>query len=92
MAQLEEKEYFFYLPYWKKLLVRHNLDVMHIEKNICDSILGTLLGMEGKSKDSEKARLDMEHLGIRKDQHVVVGNGKYTLPSAHYTLVQDEMT
>jgi hypothetical protein len=37
------------------LLVRHNLDVMHIEKNICDSILGTLLGMEGKSKDIEKA-------------------------------------
>ena len=37
------------------MLVRHNLDVMHIEKNICDNILGTLLGMEGKSKDSEKA-------------------------------------
>jgi hypothetical protein len=86
------KRVFFYLPYWKKLLVRHNLDVMHIEKNICDSILGTLLGMEWKSKDSEKARLDMEHLGIRKDQHVVVGNGKYTLPSALYTLGKDEMT
>jgi hypothetical protein len=43
MAQLEEEEYFFNLPYWEKLLVRHNLDVMHIEKNICESILGTLL-------------------------------------------------
>jgi hypothetical protein len=40
---------FFYLPYWEKLLVRHNLDVMHIEKNICGSILGTLLELQGKS-------------------------------------------
>ena len=87
-----KKSIFFELQYWEKLLVRHNLDVMHIEKNICDSILGTLLGMEGKSKDGEKARLDMEHLGIRKDQHIVLGNGKYTLPSALYTLGKDEMT
>ena len=86
-----KKSIFFELQYWEKLLVRHNLDVMHIEKNICDSILGTLLGMEGKSKDGEKARLDMEHLGIRNDQHIVLGNGKYTLPSALYTLGKDEM-
>jgi hypothetical protein len=32
MAQLEEEEYFFELPYWKTLLVQHNLNVMHIEK------------------------------------------------------------
>lgn len=54
-----KKSNFFQLPYWKTLLVRHNLDVMHIEKNICESILGTLLELEGKCKDSEKARLDM---------------------------------
>ena len=92
MAQLEEEEYFFELPYWSSLLVRHNLDVMHIEKNICESVLGTLLCMAGKSKDSEKARLDMEHLGIRKDQHLVVENEKYTVPSALYSLGKDEMT
>jgi hypothetical protein len=28
--------YFFELPYWKNLLVRYNLDVMHIKKNICE--------------------------------------------------------
>ncbi|KAK6793985.1 hypothetical protein RDI58_007438 [Solanum bulbocastanum] len=33
-----KKSIFFYLPYWKTLLLRHNLDVMHIEKNICDNI------------------------------------------------------
>ena len=68
------------------MLVRHNLDVMHIEKNICESILGTLLDMAGKSKDSEKARMDMQHLGMRKDQHPLVMNDKYTLPLALYSL------
>jgi hypothetical protein len=49
------------------LLVRHNLDVMHIDKNICESILGTFLQMPCKSKDGEKANLDvmdMQHMGI----------------------------
>jgi hypothetical protein len=85
-----KKSIFFQLPYWKNLLVRHNLDVMHIEKNICESIIGTLLHIDGKSKDSEKARLDMQNLGIRQDQHPVVENGKYTLPPSLYSLGRDQ--
>jgi hypothetical protein len=54
-----KKSVFFQLPYWETLLIRHNLDVMHIEKSICESILGTLLELDGKCKDGEKARLDM---------------------------------
>ena len=57
------------------MLVRHNLDVMHIEKNICQSIIRTLLEIDGKCKDSDKARLDMQLLGIRQDQHPVIENG-----------------
>ena len=34
---------FFELKYWSSLQLKHNLDVMHIEKNVCDSLLGTLL-------------------------------------------------
>ena len=37
-----KKSIFFKLPYWDHLLVRHNLDVMHIEKNISQSILDKL--------------------------------------------------
>ena len=85
-----KKSIFFQLPYWKKLLIRHNLDVMHIEKNICESILGTLLDIEGKSKDNEEARLDMQHLGIRMDQHPEHENGKFTLPPALYKLEKDD--
>ena len=54
------------LPYWTDLKLRHNLDVMHIEKNICEYFLGTFLGLPGKSKDSINARLDFEDMGIRK--------------------------
>ena len=75
-----KKSNFFELPYWTSLLIRHNLDIMHIEKNIYDSILVTLLELEGKCKDREKARLDMEHLRIRPDQHHVINNDEYTLP------------
>jgi hypothetical protein len=39
---------------------------MHIEKNICDNILGTLLKLDGKNKDIVNARLDLETLNIRK--------------------------
>jgi len=63
---MEKKEHFFELPYWEHNLVRHNLDVMHIEKNVCDNIVSTLLNIDHKSKDNLKAQHDIEHLGIRK--------------------------
>ena len=55
---------FFHLPYWKSLLVRHNLDVMHIEKNICDNILCTLLNIDKKSKDNIQACLDLVEISL----------------------------
>jgi hypothetical protein len=60
---------FSYLPYWDFNLLRHNLDIMHIEKNVCENIYGTLLGIEGKSKDNLKARLDLQDMNIRKELH-----------------------
>jgi hypothetical protein len=77
---------FFELPYWSSLLIKHNLDVMHIEKNICESILATLLKLDGKCKDGENAMLDMEHLRIRPDLHPVIKDDKYTLPPTLYEL------
>jgi hypothetical protein len=47
------------LPYWKDLLLPHNLDVMHIEKNICDNLLWTLMKVYGRTKDTINARLDL---------------------------------
>jgi len=39
---------------------------MHIEKNVCDSIIGTLLNIPGKTKDGVKSRLDMVEIGIHE--------------------------
>ncbi|CAH9110792.1 unnamed protein product, partial [Cuscuta epithymum] len=35
----KKRSIFFELQYWKFNECRHNLDVMHIEKNICDSLV-----------------------------------------------------
>ncbi|CAN6678591.1 unnamed protein product [Malus baccata var. baccata] len=59
------KSILFELPYWSKLKLRHNLDVMHIEKNVFDTLVGTILDIEGKTKDTIEARLDLERMGIR---------------------------
>ena len=67
--------------------LRHNLDVMHIEKNICDSIIGTLLNIEGKTKDTLKSRIDLTHLGIRKDLLVQDEGKPRDMALAVYVLV-----
>jgi len=50
----KKRSIFFYLPYWSDLDVRHCIDVMHVEKNVCDSLIGTLLNIKGKTKDGLK--------------------------------------
>ena len=85
-----KKSIFFELPYWKELKIRHILDVMHIEKNVFDNILGTLLSIEGKNKDTEKARKDLEAMKIRKELHLKSNNGRFYKPPACYTLTSQE--
>ncbi|KAL3650075.1 hypothetical protein CASFOL_006478 [Castilleja foliolosa] len=86
----KKKSIFFTLSYWEHLSVRHCLDVMHIEKNICESLLGTLLNVRGKTKDGINARLDMVEMGIRNElKPEKVGNRSY-LPPACYTLSKKE--
>uniref|UniRef100_A0A803QII9 Uncharacterized protein n=1 Tax=Cannabis sativa TaxID=3483 RepID=A0A803QII9_CANSA len=64
----------------------HNLDVMHIEKNVYDSVLGTLLSIDGKSKDTEKVRLDLADMTIRKKLHLYKVGDKWKKPPTSYTL------
>ncbi|XP_004289296.1 PREDICTED: uncharacterized protein LOC101297488 [Fragaria vesca subsp. vesca] len=60
------KSIFFELPYRSTLRIRHNLDVMHIEKNVCDNVVGTILDIKDKTKDSIKARDDLQKMGLRR--------------------------
>ena len=81
-----KKSIFFELPYWKTLLLRHNLDVMHIEKNICDSLLGTMMNIKKKTKDTLKSRRDLEAMGLRPTLHPIKEGEKFKMPPAPYTL------
>ncbi|XP_074355922.1 uncharacterized protein LOC141695584 [Apium graveolens] len=79
------------LPYWRDNLIRYNLDVMHIEKNICDSVLGTLLNMGGKTKDHMNVRLDLQESGIRKVLHpIITADGKSVIRAANFDLTNKE--
>jgi len=60
----KKKSIFFDLPYWSRLEVRHYIDVMHVEKNVCDSLIGTLLNINGKTNDGLNARLDLIEMNI----------------------------
>ncbi|KAL3834256.1 hypothetical protein ACJIZ3_008992 [Penstemon smallii] len=87
----KKRSIFFDLPYWKTNMLRHNLDVMHIEKNVCDSVIGTLLGLEGKTKDHENSRLDLVDMGIRQELHpVTLESGKKYLPAACFSMSKKE--
>ncbi|XP_075483702.1 uncharacterized protein LOC142523858 [Primulina tabacum] len=80
---------------WEKkrgLLLRHNFDVMHVEKNVCENIIGRLLNVKKKSKDGFNARNDLMHLNIRKELHPQEkGKNMYHLSAAPYTLSKKEM-
>jgi hypothetical protein len=78
---------FWDLPYWKTNLIRHNLDVMHIEKNVFDNVFNTVMDIKEKTKDNVKARKDMSIICRRPELELVdLGNGKFKKPKALYTL------
>ena len=38
---------------------------MHVEKNVCDSVIDTLLNIQGKIKDGFNTHQDLAEMGIR---------------------------
>ncbi|XP_016470962.2 uncharacterized protein LOC107793188 [Nicotiana tabacum] len=71
-------------------MLRHNLDVMHIERNVSDNILSTVMNMVGKTKDTLKSRYDLMDLGIRQRLHPIVDGNNILLPAACYALSAEE--
>ena len=70
MGIWKRKSVFMGLPYWLILGTPHCLDVMHITKNVCESLLGTLFNMPDRTKDGPKARNDLMDMNIRKGLHL----------------------
>ena len=91
MAPLDKKSIFWDLPYWKDNLLRHNLDVIHIEKNFFDNIFNTVMNVSGKTKDNEKARMDLAFYYRLKDLELKsTANRKLLKRKANYTLTVDQ--
>ena len=79
------------------LPIRHVLDVMHIEKNIAESVLKFMFG----DKDTVESRKDMEELGIRRElwlrpranrQNFVKPHAPYVLSDAEKKIFIDEVS
>ena len=85
-----KKSIFFELAYWQSLVLRHNLNVMYIEKNICDNILGSIMNAKGKTKDTINLRLKLKEINIRPELHPIEKGEKYEVPIACYTLSPQE--
>ena len=77
---------FWNLPYWKTNLIRHNLDVMHIEKNVFDNVFNTVMDIKGKTKDNIKARMDLKEYCKRRELELQeLANGNLLKPKATYS-------
>lgn len=51
-----KRSIFWNLPYWSTNLIRHNLDVMHIEKNVFENVFETVMDIEGKIMQNKRKR------------------------------------
>ena len=64
---------------------------MHVEKNISESTYGTLLGIEGKNKDTDKAQIDLQNMNFRHTLHLKQRpDGSYDKPRAFFSLSPNE--
>ena len=81
---MEEEIHFFLVGILGTFNFMPQLDIMHIEKNVCDSLLGNLLNTSGKTKDGIGTRLDLMEMGVLKELAPKIGEKRTYLPPAFY--------
>jgi hypothetical protein len=69
---------------------RHLIDVMHIEKNVCERLLRTLLNTDGKTRDHGHARVDLKKMGIMPELWLDDSVKGIELPTSCITLSKHE--
>jgi len=63
---------------------------MRVERNVCDSIIGTLLNIKGKTKDRINVRKDLVEMGVRLELQQQPHGKRTYLPLACHTLSKSE--
>jgi hypothetical protein len=81
-----KRSIFWELPYWKTNPLRHNLDIMHIEKNMFENIFNTVMDVKGKTNDNIKTRLDIALYCNRKNMELVYDESWVAKPKASFVL------
>jgi hypothetical protein len=76
------------LPYYDDMLLPHNIDVMHTEKNVADALKATIMDIPDNPKDNVKARVDLAALYDRPNQEMKSPSGEKTWrrPKADFIL------
>nr|XP_043619647.1 uncharacterized protein LOC122591444 [Erigeron canadensis] len=81
-----KRSIFSELEYWSSVQLKHNLDVMHIKKNVRESLLNTMMMHKDKSKDTDKARRVLQKWNIRPELWLVDnGRGKLSKPHPKFS-------
>lgn len=63
-----KKDIFFDLPYWRTHLLQHNVDVHALSD--CDMLLGNLLDINSKTKETLNGRGEMR-MKLKKELHLI---------------------
>jgi hypothetical protein len=76
------------LPYYDDLLLPHNIDVMHTEKNVTEALWAIIMDIPDKSKDNVKAIVDLAALCDKPNQEMKPPRGGKTWrrPKADFVL------
>ena len=84
---------FSQLPYFKDLKLPYNIDVMHTEKNVAESLFHTILNIPDKTKDNVKARADQQRICDRSRLNMkppTGGRKNWFKPDADFVLKPPE--
>ncbi len=71
-------------------MLRHNLDVMHVEKNVFDNIFNIVMNFKDKTKDNVRSREDMKILCKRPNLKLIHLNEKCIKPKSIYARSNDQ--
>jgi len=80
------------LPYMQDLLLPHNIDMMHSEKNVAEALFGTIMDIVEKTKDNVKARVDQATLCDRPklDMRPPASGKAWKKPKANFVLTRPQ--
>lgn len=71
-------------------MLRHSLDTNHIEKNICDDILETLMSINKKMNGTIQMKIDFERMRIKRNFHLQMEGNRVFMPCAYFRMKSDE--